>query len=146
MTQPLRKIADCPGSCVAPDATVQDAVKKMIADRVGAVAVVEDGRVRGIFTERDLMTKVVGEGLDASRTPVTEAMAVDPVTASLDMRRGEAVDLMLENHFRHIPVVDDEGSFVGMVSIRQLLRHQMGRLQENVQALEHYLGADGPGG
>ena len=143
---PLKRIAQCPANCVGPSDTVQTAVEKMVARRVGAVAVVDDGTLVGIFTERDLMTKVVSAGADASTLEVSAVMVSGHACASLEMRRSEALDMMVERHFRHLPIVDENNQLQGMLSIRDLLQHQVGRLQDSVQSLEQYLLADGPGG
>lgn len=146
MNRPLMQIASTPAESVTPDATVQEAVQRMVAGRIGAVAVVEDGRLTGMFTERDLMTKVVNAGADISAMRVADVMVSDPVSVDADTPRDEATEMMLTNHFRHLPVTGENGSLVGMLSIRDLLRHQVNRLREDVQSLEQYLAADGPGG
>jgi CBS domain-containing protein len=146
MDTPLIRIASTPAMAVPSNATVQDAVKCMIAERIGAVAVTDGGRLVGIFTERDLMTKVVGAGIDASVTAVSEVMVSNPACVTGDTPRREALDTMLRGRFRHLPVTDEDGTLVGMLSIRDLMQHQMARLQDDVQSLEQYLAADGPGG
>jgi CBS domain-containing protein len=146
MLGPLMKICDSPPTSVTPAATVMDAVHAMVAARVGAVAVLDGERLRGIFTERDLMRRVVAEGRDPRTTRVADVMVGDPVSVGADTTRERALDLMMEHHFRHLPVVDAKGRAIGMVSIRNLLRHQVVRLSEDVRALEQYLAADGPGG
>jgi CBS domain-containing protein len=146
MPGPLMKICDSPPTAVLPTATVMDAVRAMVKSRVGAVAVLEGERLLGIFTERDLMRRVVAEGRDPKATRVAEVMVADPVSVRADTSRERALDLMMEHHFRHLPVVDASGRAIGMVSIRNLLRHQVVRLSEDVRALEQYLAADGPGG
>ncbi len=146
MNRPLLDIATTPAEAVSADATVQDAVKKMVDGKIGAVAVVDAGRLAGIFTERDLMTKVVSVGADISTLGVGEVMEPAPVSVASDATRDDAMELMLTNHFRHLPVTGGDGRLVGMLSIRDLLRHQVSRLQDDVQSLQHYLAADGPGG
>lgn len=146
MNRPLMQIASMPAESVPSDATVQDAVLKMVGARIGAVAVVDDGRLSGIFTERDLMTKVVAKGADITAIKVSDVMVANPLSVASDASRDDAMDLMLKNHFRHLPVTGSDGTLVGMLSIRDLLRHQVNRLRDDVQSLEQYLAADGPGG
>jgi CBS domain-containing protein len=142
----LLKIATCPASAVSSADSVDAAVRAMVGARVGAVAVVDGSDLVGIFTERDLMTKVVNAGGDASSTPVGDVMVRNPVVVKADTPRAEALEMMVSRHFRHLPVVGDDGELLGMLSIRDLLENQVDRLQRDVQSLEQYLGADGPGG
>ncbi len=146
MTQPLLKISHHPPICVAPETPVREAVDAMVQARVGAVAVVKDGVLVGIFTERDLMKRVVARDLDPRATRVGDVMVAGPVEVAADTPRHRALELMLTNHFRHLPITDGKGTVLGMLSIRNLLRHQVTRLAEDVRALEQYMGADGPGG
>lgn len=146
MNRPLMQIVTTPAQAVGSDALVSAAVSKMVAGRIGAVAVVDGAQLVGIFTERDLMTKVVNAGADMSTLTVAEVMVRDPVSINSDTSRDEATELMVSKHFRHLPVTSATGDLVGMLSIRDLLRHQVNRLQEDVQSLEQYLAADGPGG
>lgn len=146
MTQPLLKIAHTPPTSVSPRTTVREAVRMMVEARVGAVAVVENGILVGIFTERDLMKRVVGEDRDPGATVVREVMVNGPVEVSADTARSRALELMVQNHFRHLPITDGKGKVLGMLSIRNLLRHQLTRLTDDVRAMEQYMAADGPGG
>jgi CBS domain-containing protein len=146
MNDVLLRIADSPPTSVTSGATVREAVAAMLAARVGAVAVIDDGALVGIFTERDLMRDVVGQGRDPATTRVHQVMVRDPVSVAPDTRRSVALDLMLERHFRHLPITGHDGRPVGMLSIRNLLAHQVGRLREAMDSLEQYIAADGPGG
>ncbi len=146
MQTPLLRIASSPATLINASGTVEDAVKLMVAERIGAVAVVDDGSLVGIFTERDLMTKVVATGIDAKNTKISDVMVSNPACVTADTPRSEALDTMLSGRFRHLPVIDDDGGLTGMVSIRDLLQHQMTRLQEDVSSLTQYIAADGPGG
>lgn len=107
----------------SPSDTVLDAVKKMYENNVGSVLVVdEQGRLVGIFTERDLV-RVVAKGLDPSTTRLEEVMTRKLITA----RPGDSLPMiaskMVEHGIRHIPVVDEEGKLVGIISIKPVLRH-----------------------
>jgi CBS domain-containing protein len=146
MTEPLLKLADTPATSVAADATVKEAVQKMVESRVGAVAVIGGDALEGIFTERDLMVRVVDAGLDPASTPVGDVMVRRPVHVTPGTPRSEALELMLKHHFRHLPLVDENGKTLGMLSIRNLLSHQVRRLHDSVTSLEQYIAADGPGG
>jgi CBS domain-containing protein len=99
--------------------TVRTAVELMAERRIGAVPVVEKGKLVGIFTERDVVTRIVKAGRDADKTPLAKVMTPDPETLTPDDTVREALDLMQEGHFRHLPVVD-RGRLIGIVSIRDL--------------------------
>ncbi len=106
-------------SC-APNEKVVDVVKRLAADRVGAVAVVDGGKLVGIFTERDLMNRVVAAEKDPRAIQVREVMTPNPVTAKVDEEYYTALEKMQKHHCRHLPIVKD-GKAVGMVSLRDLL-------------------------
>ncbi len=146
MPEALLRLADCPPASVSGDTTVRDAVEVMRAARVGAVVVLDDERVTGIFTERDLMLRVVGADLDPATTAIASVMIRDPVHVTPDARRAEALDLMVTNHFRHLPIADESGKAIGMLSIRNVLANRVERLEGHMASLEQYLLADGPGG
>jgi CBS domain-containing protein len=146
MTGPLLKIADTPPTSVPSDATVQAAVAVMLEARVGAVCVIDDGALTGIFTERDLMRSVVGAGLDPAATAIGDVMVGEPRSIVVGSSRAQALELMLKKHIRHLPVLDVDGRPLGMLSIRNLLRNQVERLRDGMDSLEQYLLADGPGG
>ena len=108
---------------VAPEDSIGDAAEKMTAADVGAVVVSDFGRVIGILTERDLM-RAVARRTHSSIARVREWMTSDPVTAPPDMDAREAARTMLEQGFRHLPVVAD-GRPVGIVSLRDIARWAM---------------------
>jgi CBS domain-containing protein len=103
-----------------PDMHVRDAAQQMTDRNIGAAAVVHDGRLAGIFTERDLMARVVAKGLDPEGTTVGVVMSKELVVASSNEDVDSALQKMRAIHARHLPVVDD-GKLVGMLSIRDLL-------------------------
>jgi CBS domain-containing protein len=141
----LLKLAQVPPSVVEPGLTVIDAVAIMASDRVGAVAVVEDGNLRGIFTERDVMLRVVKPGRDSRVTLVQEVMTVDVQTVSEVSTRQEAVNVMLGGHLRHLPVVGRDGKLLGLLSIRALLEDCLDDLSREVRSLAQYIANDSPG-
>jgi CBS domain-containing protein len=104
----------------APHTSVGQAARLMKEGKVGAVLVVEEGRLVGIFTERDAVFRVMARGLDPESTALGEVMTRDPTTVAPDETFGYALLLMHENGFRHAPVVED-GRPVGVVSARHAL-------------------------
>jgi len=103
-------------------ATVDDAVRTMIDRAVGAVAVVDEkGVVAGMFTERDVLAKFALSGCDPKTTPVREMMSPMVEMATEQTTPSEALAVMLERHYRHMPIVDESGRVLGICSIRNIL-------------------------
>lgn len=101
--------------------TVRDVARRMTAEGVGAVAVLDAGRLVGIFSERDIVARVVAAGRDPDGTFVGVVMTKDIIVASPNENVNDAVQKMVAGNCRHLPVVDD-GSLVAMISIRDLLQ------------------------
>jgi CBS domain-containing protein len=134
-------------AAVPLEASVADAIHKMLDHHVGAVAVVDDDyRVAGIFTERDVLRKMALSGLDPKSTSVRELMTTPVEMATRETGAGEALSTMLEHHFRHLPVVDSSGKLLGVLSIRNVLEWQVDNLSRELDSLEQYVSNDGPGG
>ena len=106
---------------VAPEDTLGEVAERMTLQNVGAVAVKDSGRLIGILTERDLL-KAMAARVHSSEARVRQWMTDDPITASADTDVEEAARVMLEHGFRHLPVLDDEGHVVGIVSLRRVVR------------------------
>ena len=104
----------------APDTSVGEAAGLMSKHEVGAVLVVEQGRLVGIFTERDAVVRVMAPGLEPATTVLREVMTREPVTVAPDEPLGTAMLLMHEHGFRHAPVVEN-GRPIGVVSARKAL-------------------------
>jgi CBS domain-containing protein len=104
----------------APQASVSEAARLMKDGKVGAVLVVEGGRLVGIFTERDALFRVIAGGLDPDATALGEVMTPDPTTVGPHETFGYALLLMHENGLRHVPVVEDCRP-VGVLSARHAL-------------------------
>jgi len=117
---------------VAPDAPVQEAVKVMNENRTGCVLVLADGELAGIFTERDVLTRIVGAGLDAAATPVRDVMTPDPEVLPATAAIAYALNTMSVAGFRHVPVVGADGRPLGVVSQRTLVNWVVELLPEDV--------------
>jgi CBS domain-containing protein len=128
-----------------PTATVMDAVRQMAMKHVGAVVIGLDGRAEGIFTERDLLMRVVARGLDPESTPITSVMTRDPETVSPDQQAIDALNRMHERGFRHLPVAGPDGRVVGIVSIRDLNAYVRRQLEEELQEREAFIHDTGYG-
>ncbi len=109
-------------------ASVRDAAHAMRDWDVGAVLVTQNGRLAGIFTERDLVTRVIACDRDPESTPLSEVMTRDPDTISPEATALEALRLMEDGGYRHVPVVA-EGRLVGIVSGRDFLGSEKDRLE-----------------
>ena len=132
---------------INPETSLADAIKLMIASRVGGVCVVDnENRVAGIFTERDVLKKVVLSGKDLAKTPVSEFMNTPVMMATVHTTPGEALAVMVDKHIRHLPVVDDQSRLLGLLSIRNLLQSQVDELRQELDSLETALTNDAAGG
>jgi CBS domain-containing protein len=96
-------------------------LEAMVSEKTGAIVVLEEGKLTGIISERDIVGRVVAKGLDPAKVTVSEVMTRDvhTVTESVTVRR--ALELMSQGRFRHLPVVNAAGQVVGMLSIRDLV-------------------------
>ena len=117
--------------------TVSEAAKMMADKNVGAVLVVENDTLAGIFSERDVVFRVVAYGRDPATTVLSEVMTADPKTLDSSKSYGHALTLMHENGFRHIPVVD-KGRPVGIVSSRSAMDPDMEEFTSEARRREHY--------
>jgi len=131
---------------VSPATWVIEAVRLMTSYRVGAIAVTAGPRIVGIFTERDLMRRVVSDGRDPSATHIAEVMTTPVQTVPDAMSVSEAVSLMRQQHIRHLAIVDSTGDLRGIVAQRYLLYDLMDALERKVDDLHGYIMADGAGG
>lgn len=103
-----------------PTLSVRTAAQRMTEKNIGAAAVVDSGKLAGIFSERDIMARVVAKGLDPENTTVGGVMSKDLVVADPGDQLYDALQKMYSIRARHLPVVDN-GKLVGMISIRDLL-------------------------
>jgi len=110
----ILRLCDQESATVPPESTVADAIRLMLARRVGAAVVVDANRVVGIFTERDVLRKLALSGRDPEEVPVSELMTTPVESASPQTSPGDALASMLEHHFRHLPVVDSSGRLRGV--------------------------------
>lgn len=134
-------------AAVGVEATVADAIHKMLDYHVGAVVVVDsEFRVAGMFTERDVLRKLSLTRLDPQTTSIRELMTTPVEMATRGTGPGEALTIMLERHFRHLPVAEDNGKLLGILSIRNLLEWRVDDLSRELESLEQYVSNDGPGG
>ena len=120
----------------SPDSTVSQVAKEMKELGLGTVMVVNNRLLVGIFTERDVLYRVVAEGLDPKTTTLTDVMTHNPQTISPAKPLGHALHMMFEGGFRHIPVVKD-GIPVGMVSVRDALGPELTEFESELANRDH---------
>ena len=134
--------------CVGKDETVLAAAKIMSEWQVGAVTVLDGERLVGIFSERDLMTRVVSKGLLPGATLVGQVMTQNPVVVDAHSTVEQCLRTMQQAKCRHLPVVRD-GTLVGMVSIRDLLQSDIQQKDDEIEMMRafiHYVPPSTPTG
>jgi CBS domain-containing protein len=123
---------------VARDATVAEATRTMAEKNVGIVAVLEADRLIGVFSERDVVRRVINPGLDPASIPVEHVMTHDLVVADADEDYESAMLKMDQANIRHLPVVSG-GKLLSMISIRDLMRVEIHHRGEEIRYLHEYL-------
>lgn len=116
-----------------PNETVAAVVQRMSDAECGAVLVTEGERLLGIFTERDLMKRVVAAGKDPTRTPVGEVTTRNPVTVSATVDLTTCYETVKAGGFRHLPVVDEDGKPIGILSSRDFLDSMVVQMSRHVE-------------
>jgi len=120
---------------VESDATVNEVVEYLVCKGIGAVAVCEGGKVAGVFSERDLVRRVVAKGLNAEKTLVQDVMTKDVFCVSIDDTYAMAQALMLDKNVRHLVVLDERKGFRGFVSMRELLEADLAASKKLIRSL-----------
>jgi CBS domain-containing protein len=129
---------------IEPEASVMDAVEKMCGARVGALLVMDGRALLGIFSERDLMTRVLLSKRDPERTLVKDVMTQRAICVGLGVAPREAMSLMTHRRVRHLPVVSDN-QIVGIVSIGDMVRWTLQDREREVEELRSYVVGQYPG-
>ncbi len=123
---------------ISPNATVREALQEMADKNIGAVLVMDEGRLAGIFSERDYARKVVLKGRRSDETRVAEVMTSQVVGVRLDDTVEECMALMTDKRIRHLPVVDG-GEVTGIVSIGDVVKSIISEQQFLIEQLELYI-------
>jgi CBS domain-containing protein len=124
---------------IGQDITVLGAARIMNEHKVGAVVVVDGDQVVGMFTERDLLRRVVGEQRDPSHTSVAEVMTTEVVCCTPETTIEEARGAMMTRRIRHLPVCDGNSRLLGLISIGDLNAHQATSQEQTIHLLHEYL-------
>jgi CBS domain-containing protein len=120
----------------SPDISVADAAIAMRNARVGALAILEDEKLVGIFTERDALFRVLANGMNPSTTKLQHVMTENPQTITPNRPVSHAMHLMHEGGYRHMPVVEN-GYLVGMISVRDALVPELREFEEELDSRDH---------
>jgi CBS domain-containing protein len=119
----ILEMCDSEAASVPIDATAERAIRTMLDRHVGAVAIVDEHkRVAGIFTERDVLRRLSLSDRDPRTTPVRDVMTTPVEMATSDTTPSEALSTMVERHYRHLPIVEEDGHLLAMLSIRNVLQ------------------------
>ena len=124
---------------IEPDATVFEAIQKMADKHVGALLVMDGPDLKGIISERDYAREVILEGRESKKTLVTEIMSNKVISVPPTGSVQSSLEIMTEHHIRHLPVVDENGIVLGMVSIGDLVKDVITLHQSTIEQLENYI-------
>ncbi len=127
---------------VAPEATVYEALQKMAQEGIGALAVLTDGGLVGIVSERDYARKVILTGRDSREIPVRDIMTENVICVSSELRIDASMSIMSEKCVRHL-VVRDDGRINGLISIGDVVKAIIDDQQFTIEQLEHYISGHG---
>jgi CBS domain-containing protein len=142
----IGKILKGSPTVVTSATTVLQAVEAMSKSRTGACVVVDSDQLKGLFTERDLMSKVVLKQLDPAKVLIGQVCTTTLITASPETPEHTALRTMIDRHIRHLPIVDEKGALIGMLSLRKLLQHRVEELSVQLESLHAFISADALGG
>ena len=123
---------------IGPDAPVVDAIRLMAEKRIGALLVMQSGKLAGIVSERDYARKIVLQGRSSRDTPVRDIMTADVVSIGLDDTTDRCMQLVTDQRIRHLPVLDG-GSVLGVVSIGDLVKAVIEDQQLELDQLQRYI-------
>lgn len=141
MNPPVSALLGDKGGAVlsAPiSATVEDAVRVMNQHKVGSVVILDGDRLAGIFTERDVLYRVVAAGLQPATTPVSQVMTANPKVISPDMTVDDALAMISEKRCRHLPVIEN-GQMIGLISQGDITRWLVQAHKAQAQQLIDYI-------
>ncbi|MBI3219972.1 MAG: CBS domain-containing protein [Bacteroidetes bacterium] len=137
----VRNILEAKGRVVysvEPTVMVLRAIELMCEKNIGGLLIVENGKLAGIFTERDYARKLILKGKSSKDTPIGELMTPNPFTVSPDTSIDQCMQMMTEKHIRHLPVTEGD-QLVGMISIGDVVRQVIQEQKSIIEHLESYI-------
>ncbi len=140
------RIAQIPPPTVSIASSVKEAIPAMGSAQGCAVAVMDGDRLVGTLSKDEVVKRVLAEGLDPVTAKVGDVMSSPAETIQADTDTGEALKLMFTNRRCYYPVVDEQGALKGWIALCQLFQDHVEDLGRELDSLESYLSADGPGG
>ncbi len=146
MNVPVSAILDRKGRnvfSVTPSVTVAEAVAEMNLHRIGSVLIIDGGRLVGIFTERDVLRRIVGPGLDPHNVTVEKVMTANVMTITPEATIEETMELFTDKRFRHLPVIE-HGELVGTISIGDVTRWISDHHRAEAEHLKNYIAGGFP--
>lgn len=123
---------------VSSDTTVYNALVEMADKNIGAVLVIDNGALSGIFSERDYARKIVLKGLHSDETQVNDVMTAKVITIDVEDKLEDAMQIMSDRHIRHLPVMDGN-ELVGIISINDLVSTLISEQKSQIASLESYI-------
>ena len=123
---------------IHPDGTVYEALKMMAEKGVGALLVMKQGEVMGIFSERDYARKVILKGKNSQNTPVKDIMTSDVIYLRAEQTVKECMEVMTANHIRHLPILE-ENELIGIISIGDVVKALIADQEFMIDQLENYI-------
>jgi len=147
MTETVRSILDRKGRALyalPPEASVYDAIALMAEKGIGALLVVEEGRIAGVVSERDYARKVILKGKHSKETRLEEVMTSEVITVTPDHTVDECMRIMTDCRIRHLPVLD-AGRLAGIISIGDLVRTIIAAQEATIKELHNYIAGGYPG-
>lgn len=144
MSTTVQQVLDRKGDgvyTVTPDTTIISALETMAKHDIGAVLIVSDERLEGIFTERDYARKVVLKGLSSKDASVADLMTPNVCTITPSHTIDDVMSIMTENRFRHLPVVD-HGKLAGIITIGDVVKTVIAEHEATIQQLSSYIAGD----
>ncbi len=137
----VRQILDTKGTetqTTGPDTTVYDAISVLAEHRIGAMPVLDNGKLVGIFSERDYTTKIALKDLSSRNTTVKDIMTPKPLCVGPADKVSDCMRVMSEHHIRHLPVIEN-GTLIGIISIKDLLTSMIEEKEYLIKQLESYI-------
>jgi len=123
---------------IAPSLMVYEAVELMCQKNIGGLLIVDNGKLEGIFTERDYARKLILKGKSSKTTPISELMTRNPITVSPETSIDDCMNVMTDKFIRHLPVVEED-QLVGIISIGDVVKHIIEEQKEIIEHLENYI-------